>query len=95
LLFVAIAVSQRSPGKRRAPGALLSIRFRVRPSALPGLLDWHRFTYDALDNLKSSKLAGVKDQKGSEWTTPFPHRRGGRTSIGTRSLSQVTLARGA
>jgi YD repeat-containing protein len=26
-----------------------------------GTDNWHRFTYDALDNLKSWRLAGVKD----------------------------------
>jgi len=75
LLFVAIAVSQRSPGKRRAPGALLSMRF---PGAAFGLT---RATRLATLHLRCAgqpevvEAGGGEGPKlGSEWTTPFPHR---------------------
>jgi RHS Repeat. len=61
-------------------------------SAMFGGDHWHRFTYDALDNMKSWKLAGVKDY--AEYVYDPQNRLGNiKNSGGARSWAWATTPR--
>jgi RHS repeat-associated protein len=69
-------------------------RLTAAGAAMFGGDHWHRFTYDALDNIKSWKLAGVKDYAEYVYDTTTHRLTGIRNSAGATVVNLSYDAQG-